>query len=50
MQRTFFHENGTWHSRTFLSEKHVCDYGRALKTAWSYRIRISEGHSQRKKG
>lgn len=50
MQRPFFHENGIWLSPTFLSEKYVCDYDRALKTAWSYRIRISEGHSQRKKG
>ena len=24
MQMTFFHENGTWLSRTFLPEKHVC--------------------------
>ncbi len=25
MQTTFFHENGTWLSRTFLPEKHVYD-------------------------
>ena len=40
MQRTFFHENGTWLFRTFLPEKHVCDYDRVLKIAWSNRIRI----------
>lgn len=49
MQKTFFHENGTLLSRTFLQEKHVYEHNRVPETPfYDYRQGIPEDHSQKK--
>ena len=49
MQKTFFHENGTLLSRTFLQEKHVHEHNKVPETPfYAYRQDIPEDHSQKK--
>ena len=49
MQKTFFHENGTLLSRTFLQEKHVYEHNRVPETPfYAYRQGIPEDHIQKK--